>query len=403
MNLLESFKKIDFDDFDTKKIGQEFTKTIKNSNLQILKCHHIPFNIKTIFKNIGCIIMSIIYLLFLISFFIFIIKERKKIDLIIKNILKRKSQTFINLKSKINILNTRNKLKPKKSIINNLKSKNKNNIKKRKSKINYPFKKKNYNKSINLKNKIINKSNIKKRKCKINNPFNKQNFNKSTCSKNLFINKYKTKKMKKTNQYTNKNKKEINYKDLNEGELNDLIYEIAVKIDKRTYCQYYCSLLKNEHLILFTFIQNNDYKFNIIYQIPQIIYTTLISVAFNSLLRFLSLSENNIINLKNENDMKIINGLAIHIKKIINIKFGIFYFLSNIFLLFFWYFISCFCAVYINTQIILFKDTISSFCVSVIYPFLISLFPRIFRIPAIRNSKQNRKCMYRISKLLTIL
>ena len=385
--------------------------------------------------------MSIIYLLFLISFFIFIIKERKKIDLIIKNILKRKSQTFINLKSKINILNTRNKLKPKKSIINNLKSKNKNNIKKRKSKINYPFKKKNYNKSINSKNKIINKYNIKKRKSKINNPFNKQNFNKSTCSKNLFINKYKTKKMKKTNQYTNKNKNEINYKDLNEGELNDLIYEIAVKIDKRTYCQYYCSLLKNEHLILFTFIQNNDYnllsikfslfiltvsleiainalffsdktmnkitedegQFNIIYQIPQIIYTTLISVAFNSLLRFLSLSENNIINLKNENDMKIINGLAIHIKKIINIKFGIFYFLSNIFLLFFWYFISCFCAVYINTQIILFKDTISSFCVSMIYPFLISLFPGIFRIPALRNSKQNRKCMYRISKLLTIL
>ena len=247
--------------------------------------------------------------------------------------------------------------------------------------------------------------------------------------------------MKKTNQYTNKKKKEINYKDLNEGELNDLIYEIAVKIDKRTYCQYYCSLLKNEHLILFTFIQNNDYnllsikfslfiltvsleiainalffsdktmnkitedegKFNIIYQIPQIIYTTLISVAFNSLLRFLSLSENNIINLKNENDMKIINELAIHIKKIINIKFGIFYFLSNLFLLFFWYFISCFCAVYINTQIILFKDTISSFCASMIYPFPISLFPGIFRIPALRNSKQNRKCMYRISKLLTIL
>ena len=74
VSIIESFKKIDFDDFDTKKIGQEFTKTIKNSNLQILKCHHMPFNIKTIFKNIGCIIMSIIYLLFLISFFIFIIK-----------------------------------------------------------------------------------------------------------------------------------------------------------------------------------------------------------------------------------------------------------------------------------------------------------------------------------------
>ena len=385
----------------------------------------------------------------------------------LKTILKRKSQIFINLKSRINILNTYNKLKGKKSIMNNLKNKKNNNINKRKGQINYPFNNKRYIKSPSSKNIFINKYNMNKRRIKINYPINKKSYIKSPFSKNIIINKYNINKRnsrinypfnnKRSNKSTcsrniliNKNnikkriitnKNELNYNELNEGELNDLIYEIAIRKDKRTYCQYYCSLLKNEHLILFTFIQNNDYnllslkfalfiltisseiainalffsdktmnkitrdegQFNIIYQIPQIMYTTLISVVINSLLRFFSLSEKNILKLKNENNMKIINGLAIHTKKIIKIKFFIFYFLSNIFLLFFWYFISCFCAVYINTQIILFKDTISSFCVSMIYPFLISLLPGVLRIPALRNSKYNRKCMYKISKILAIL
>ena len=45
---------------------------------------------------------------------------------------------------------------------------------------------------------------------------------------------------------------------LNEQELNDLDYSSALKIDKRTYCQYYCSLIKTKHIILFTFFTKND-------------------------------------------------------------------------------------------------------------------------------------------------
>ena len=47
---------------------------------------------------------------------------------------------------------------------------------------------------------------------------------------------------------------------LNDQEINDLNYEIAIKIDKRTYFQYYWSLLKKKHLILFTFWPANDYN-----------------------------------------------------------------------------------------------------------------------------------------------
>ena len=50
------------------------------------------------------------------------------------------------------------------------------------------------------------------------------------------------------------------YKTLNDYEINILEYEIALNIDKRTYLQYYWSLLKKKQLILFTFFPANDYN-----------------------------------------------------------------------------------------------------------------------------------------------
>ena len=35
--------------------------------------------------------------------------------------------------------------------------------------------------------------------------------------------------------------------------MNDLEYDIAIKYDKRTYLEYYFSLLKTQHDLLFTF------------------------------------------------------------------------------------------------------------------------------------------------------
>ena len=49
-------------------------------------------------------------------------------------------------------------------------------------------------------------------------------------------------------------------KDLNDEEINNLEYELAIIIDKRTYLQYYYSLLKKKHLILFSFLPSNDYN-----------------------------------------------------------------------------------------------------------------------------------------------
>ena len=72
-------------------------------------------------------------------------------------------------------------------------------------------------------------------------------------------------------------------------------------------------------------------------------------------------------------------------------------------MLFFWYFISCFCAVYKNTQMILIEDTLVSFALSMIYPFGLNLLPGMFRIPALRAVKKDKKCFYKISMILALI
>ena len=224
-------------------------------------------------------------------------------------------------------------------------------------------------------------------------------------------------------------------KGLNDQELNTLDYEVAIVIDKRTYFQYYFSLIKKKHLILFTFLPQNDYNlqpmkillfivsfalyftingffftdktmnkiykddgvFNFVYQLPQIIYSSLIPVIINMLLKMLSLSEKKVLEIKKEKSLDKAKIKANKIKKELNITLIIFLALSSLLMLFFWYFISCFCAVYENTQSTLIVDTFISFAISMLYPFILNLLPGAFRIPALRAPKKDKKYRYKIS------
>ena len=146
-------------------------------------------------------------------------------------------------------------------------------------------------------------------------------------------------------------------------ELNGLDYEEALKLDHRDYLQYYFSLIKNNHPIMFSFAPYNDYnpriikmflfffgfssdltinalffdddsmhkiyedkgKFNFLYQIPQILYSTLISRFIDSLIKNLALSQDNIVELKQEKEKKDLGKK--YYKKIIRtlkIKFNFF-------------------------------------------------------------------------------
>ena len=128
------------------------------------------------------------------------------------------------------------------------------------------------------------------------------------------------------------------------------------------------------------------------------LYSTIISSSINFLINLLALSERNIISLKKgkiAEDTKIIYYLKI--------KFILYFTLTLVFLLLFWYYLSCFCAVYKNTQIYLIKDTFISFGFSLLYPIGTSLLPGIFRIPALKSQKQDKKYLYIISQIIQLV
>ena len=84
-------------------------------------------------------------------------------------------------------------------------------------------------------------------------------------------------------------------------------------------------------------------------------------------------------------------------------KFTLFFDISILFLILFWYYISCFCAVYRNTQNYLIKDTLISFAFSLLYQFIINFIPGILRIQALRDQNNNKECIYKISKFIQLL
>ena len=234
------------------------------------------------------------------------------------------------------------------------------------------------------------------------------------------------------------NKKYEEILKLNDYELNTLPYEKALDQDKRTYLEYYYSLLKINHIFIFTFFHDKDYNskvikifllifsfslnltinalffndetmhkiykdhgtFNFIYQLPQILYSTIISAFINIIIKKLALSEKDVIKIKQEKKKEDLDMLKTKLFSKLKIKFSIFFVLSFSFLILFWTFITCFCGVYKNTQTHLIKDSIIGFVTSLLYPFGIYLIPGIFRISALRSETKDQSCLYKFSKLI---
>ena len=146
------------------------------------------------------------------------------------------------------------------------------------------------------------------------------------------------------------------------------------------------------------FVDEGTYNF--IYQIPKIIYSSLISSIVNIIIKALSLSEKNILEIKQEKNVINLPNKTKEITKNLYLKFKLFFIICFLFLLFFWYYLSCFCAIYRNSQIHLIKDTLISYGLSLLLPFFISLLPGIFRIPSLRTSGKNFECIYNISKII---
>ena len=209
----------------------------------------------------------------------------------------------------------------------------------------------------------------------------------------------------------------------------------ALKCDRRTYFQYYISLLKSEHLLI-KILNNNDYNsriikiflaffnfgsvfalnalffndetmhkiyegdFNFIYQLPQIAYSTIISFIIDYIINNLALSQEDILLIKKGKKLNDIVRIAKEVIRTLYIKFILFFIISFMFLLLFWYYLGCFCSVYINTQFHLIKDTLISFVTGNLYPIGISLAPGIFRIHSLKFKRKN---IYNFSRFLSML
>ncbi len=208
---------------------------------------------------------------------------------------------------------------------------------------------------------------------------------------------------------------------------------MAFKYDKRTFLQYYISLLLSKHILLFSFYPVDDYniriikvtlfffafdiyfavntfffndstihqiyedggEYNLSYFMPKILISFIISYFIISFIRYFSLSERFLIDLKNERD-----DIIQKTKRCLIIKYIIFYVLSFIFLTFFWFYLSSFCAIFQNTQIYIIKNTFISFGISILFPFIYELLPCVLRIYSL---KKRNEFIYKLSKIIQLV
>ena len=459
---IDFIKNISNIQFDKKEIIQSFFDAFTFSNFRVLKCYRLAFSFNTILKNIGRIIMTVILIILIILDVLYFINGKKILNQYFNLILNKKleyKEKVLDKKNK-NINKSKDEKMDKKKHKHHHHHKNKkNNIYEKGHKKEKPKNKKNKKKKIEkIKDENINNNNYNKKNNEIKDISCPPKYDEKTgISQNKLIQETNIdKKIKNRNNKASLSNKQtfailnqnlrcskLHGREilLNEQELNILDYANSLKMDKRTYWEYYWSLVKSKQLILFTFIYRDDYNiktikiclfiiafslsftlngffftddtmhkiykdngvYKILYHMPIMIYSTLVSIIINLLLRKLSLTEPILLKLKQLQNFQQLEISSKSSLKCIKIKMAIFLGLSFIFLLFFWYFLTCFCSVYINTQIILIKDTLLSFCLSMIYPFVLNLLPGLFRITALRDKNKNKEYLYKISLLLAYI
>ena len=227
------------------------------------------------------------------------------------------------------------------------------------------------------------------------------------------------------------------YKSYNDYEWNTISFNEALVFDKRTFFQFYFSLIKLKHILIFTFNKKKDYnpyiikiclflfmlvflifantlffndstmheiyinkKYSLSYFFPQIIYTIIIYSIINDIIKLYSFSQKDILEIKQVKIKNNLNAKVVNVVKCINTRFICFFIFSFIFLFLFWIFLSSFYAVYKKIQIYLFLNVLISFFLLLIFPFITCLFPCFFRILSLRSPGEY---LYKISQIIQLL
>ena len=411
---------------------------LKNSNWKVMICYNLVFNWEIFQHNSGSIISLIFFLIYLGFIVYYAFRGTEPIQLEISKIVFKENKSENDSDKNDNDINRAN-----------VKGKNKKKRKNKKVKIKNPPKK---DKSRKINNGI---TIVKDSDTKLSSSLN---FSKKTCDEKLMTNPGKSKNdnfknkinkdliytegaiLNKKGEKTKIKKEEEAIPDLDNFELNNLEYVDAVKFDKRPFLTTYWSVLMREHIVLFTFLSWNDYNifyikierflvlictqmamnglffsdesmhkannddnYNFVQQLPKIIFSLIATHIIEVVLCFLSMTDTTYYKIKKlskdkQNDEKIINEIKCMKRKLIG-----FYVFTFLLFLFYWYFISAFCAVYQNTQKTFILDSFISIVVQFIDPFFIYCFTTLLRyISLTKCANKNMECLYKTSDLIPI-
>ena len=194
-----------------KSITGEISDLISNSNLDILQCYKDVFRKKYVLKNVGGFIILIITFIEIIFAILFLSLDKIKITKYVYNLSEFYIKFLSDNNNKINF--------PPKKQSNKIK-KNKNHIKKKIFEDNYE----NYE----------------------NNALNTQKSDDfSNCKKNKFI---------------SKSEELININEYLKPDYDDLDFDSALKLDKRTFCEFYIDKLIEKQILIDTFYNKDNLR-----------------------------------------------------------------------------------------------------------------------------------------------
>jgi hypothetical protein len=239
------------------------------------------------------------------------------------------------------------------------------------------------------------------------------------------------------NNYQNKDKENsISY---NDYELNSMPYRQALQYDKRSLFQYYISLLRTKHPLIFAFCPLSDYNsrlikisifllfFSTVYTINGFffldnsiihkiyenagkynlelptLYSFILSQIFYIIIKYIFLSERNIAEIKNAENAEKASDKVDNVQRTLVIKYIILYVVGTLFLGFCWYYLSSFGAVYQNTQVYLMDNTLISLAFSFVYPFAINIIPGILRSMSLSSGNKDKGCLYKASQFIQLI
>ena len=223
--------------------------------------------------------------------------------------------------------------------------------------------------------------------------------------------------------------------------MNNLDYDEAYQLDKRSCCKIYLSVLLREHYVLFSFFSWNDYnlfcvkiarffilictemtmnglfflhqtmhrkyveneEITFVDKIPQYIFSLIVSHIIEVILCFLSMTDIHIYEIKALPRLEKNDGKIFDILDKIKLKLIAFYVFTFLVFLFHWYFISAFCAVYQNTQTIFLEDSAISIATSLIDPLIIYGATALLRyLSLLKCCKKKACCLFKVSDILPI-